>query len=142
MVDASFGYGYSTAPKKCRSGHNYVFNSQYFYDGDHGEHGWVRVFRCTICNDMDYNRITGTPLAWRDEYDDPAFFDQDGILDTGTTLAEKIEDRQGDQGTPVLDWLLEVSRAQRWGYMPKNLLGGAAAALAEHNAIYSAGRDA
>lgn len=135
MVDASFGFGYTTKPKKCRTGHNYVFSSQYYYDGDHGRHGWVRIHNCTICGDMDYDRLTASPIAWRDQYNDPEFFDPDGILDTGLTLAEKISDRQSGPGTPVLDWLREVSERPKWAF--DNLFAGMGESLARHDAIYS-----
>lgn len=133
-VEASFGYGYSTYPKKCRSGHNYVFVGQYFYESKRSQPGWVRVFRCTICDAQDYNSLPTKPLPWRDHYNDPATFDPDGVLDTGTTMAEKIRDRQIGPGTPVLDWLEAVDRRQKWGCT--DLLMGMAEALAEHYKIY------
>jgi hypothetical protein len=97
VVSASFGYGYSADPVKCRQ-HDLVFESQYLYKG--------RTWRIMTCKNCTYSVFDVSPkgktprtlLPWLDEYNDPDFFDPDGVLKTGADLSEP-------SNTPILDFL-------------------------------------
>jgi hypothetical protein len=101
-VSASFGYGYSSYPLKCKHGHLFVFSSQYFYKDEN----W-RVFDCICCEKSSVKTTTDELLPWLPEYDNPEYFDPDGVLDTGRSLQEQIEARLNPPKTPVLDILSE-----------------------------------
>lgn len=135
-VDASFGYGYSTYPKKCKNGnHHYVFSGQYWYEGEHAKAGWKKVFDCIFCEQMKMYQPDYAPLPWKDEYNDPSYFDPEGILDSGKTLKEKFADQHGEKGTPILDWL-DDTKKRPWLYEGR-LRETAARAMAKHEYQYA-----
>ncbi len=95
--EASFGYGYSTYPLTCEKNmHHHVFCSQYFYKG----HA-VRIHNCVHCGHMIYEKHEQTLLPWKDEYDDPDYWDPEGKL--------KGVPRDERKPTPVLDALQEYA---------------------------------
>ena len=102
-VDASFGYGFSTKPNPCKGSHLPVFSAQYEFSGE-----FVRISNCLCCEKQtSYHMNPRELLPWREEYNDPAYFDPDGVLDTGRTLEEQIDDRRHGPDTPVLTALFK-----------------------------------
>jgi transcription elongation factor Elf1 len=99
--------GIDCSPIDCGNGHHYVFAEQYYYgkevghEGDDGHN--VRIMQCIYCDDYTYDRLPWNMLPWLDEYNDPEYFDPEGILATPPGY-----DR--DKPTPVLD--LMANRAQ------------------------------
>ncbi|PHR58732.1 MAG: hypothetical protein COA47_10015 [Robiginitomaculum sp.] len=95
-VDADFGSGYTANTKRCREGaHKYYFERQ---GSNHSmdKMGWHKVLTCTNC---DYSKYTWspkdtktreflevtTPLPWREEYNNPDYFDPEGTLKASKT---------------------------------------------------------
>lgn len=126
--ESSFGYGYSTKAPHCNNSHVMVVTSQTHYNEK-----ITRITKCVICEHAIYHHLNPQrmPLPWLEEYNDPAYFDPDGILDTGLTQEEQVEDRMHGAGTPVLDFLAEVKRKQRY-YGKDSVWGGMERALEQH----------
>lgn len=135
-VEVSFGYGFSTTPKPCKH-HHWVFEAQYAYKSD-GQWTTWRNMVCINCGHDNnskwpmgkFEQIDGkwqttisnqplfTLLPWLDEYNDPDFFDPEGVLKTGASLTEDYE-------TPILDFLRNRSQSwcSRWTHHPDNKPG-------------------
>ena len=140
-VEADFGYGFTTSPKECKH-HDYVFGRQYAYFTDGRWTTW-RIMECKNCENhlshllpkRAYEKINGryeyvydnqplfTLLPWLDEYNDPDFFEPEGVLKTGADLTEEYE-------TPILDFL-------RKGYWGKSYgINNPVHAIKRHEKIY------
>lgn len=91
-IEAAFGYGFSSYPHKCKNGmHDWVFCSQYEHKGDA-----VRIHKCVLCEEQRYHSSKNTLLPWKDEYDNPDYFDPEGKLKAAPMDYKR---------TPVLDAL-------------------------------------
>lgn len=141
-VEASFGYGFTSSPKECKH-HDFVFGSQYAYFTDGRWTTW-RIMECKNCEQhlrhcwpkSKYQKVDGmykivydkqplyTLLPWLDEYNDPDFFDPEGVLKTGVDLTEEYE-------TPILDFLRKRKPWELWHYR-----NGAQRAIEKHEKAY------
>jgi hypothetical protein len=138
-VEASFGYGYSTYAVRCPNDcHDFVFSSQYFHQGK-----FIRILHCTRCELSDYHARDPrgiVPLEWKVEYDDPDYFDPEGIL-----KAPGGFDR--NKPTPILDAMRKYpSRkndpypeyaAAQWRYRQKAI----EEAMKIHERVYNGSND-
>lgn len=128
-VEASFGYGFSTEPLPCKH-HHWVFEAQYahFSERDSEWSTWRNLICINCGHDNNsswpmkkYGYVDGkwtvnnkiqpifTLLPWLDEYNDPDFFDPEGVLETGVDLGEKY-------ATPILDFLRNRYNGWAGGY--------------------------
>lgn len=127
LVSARFGSGFTSKPTPCRQ-HHYVFLQQYFYNSK----TW-RIFGCLHCGELDYFTnpnskydhnvkdfvIEGDPartlLPWLPEFDDPDYFDPEGILKPTEPV-----DLSEPSYTPILDFLNDVdywTKQPNWRHM-------------------------
>lgn len=119
-IHASFGYGHSTFPIKCENGmHEMVFTAQYHYMSETSVAHNARIFNCLCCDYQKYHRSERPFLPWRDEYDDPDYFDPEGKLKSD--LAHPI------RPTPILDAITTMEND--WGSSIRHVLQ---AALLKH----------
>ena len=113
QVEASFGYGYTTSPKPCEI-HVPIITAQYRHNGDS-----YRLVDCMACGKtIDYRpnskkskRANLSMLPLRPEYLIPEYWDPDGLLDTGRSIEDQIEDRRAHtqrSTTPILDALRSI----------------------------------
>lgn len=107
---------YQTRPARCEflgKSCTPKMNAQYYYHDPKDKklkHKAVQVFTCVQCErQLSYNAYENTLPAWREEYDDPDFFDPEGKL--------KVEVPEGGfKATPILDairngefrWVIDV----------------------------------
>lgn len=116
MVAAEFPGGYFSRPITCRErgkAHRLVFGAQYYYTDSNSKFTSWRTHVCLDCWDSQYVISRGDKvcqlLPWLPEYDNPDYFDPEGVL-ISPNPQEEIE-------SPILKALFPYEGSKFHQYM-------------------------